>query len=61
MALMVAWLSMLRLTTLECQWEFKVAEYWSAQLAAYNSASNTDIYHGWGRRRDLMIEPDGWR
>ena len=60
---MVAWLSMLRLTTLpvECQWEFKVAAYRSAQLAAYNSASSTDIYYGWGRRWDFMIEPDGWR
>ena len=59
---MVAWLSMLRLTTLpvECQWECKVAAYWSAQLAAYNSASSTDIYHGRGRRWNLMIEPDGW-
>ena len=27
----------------------------------YNSASNTDIYHGRGRRWDLMIEPDEWR
>ena len=55
---MVAWLSMHRLITL---WESKVAAYWSAQLAAYNSASNTDIYHGRGRRWDLMIEPDEWR
>ena len=59
MALMAAWLSMLRLTALE--WEFKVAAYWTAQLAAYSSTSNTDIYHGRCRRWDLMIEPDGWK
>ena len=59
MAVMVAWLSMLRWTTME--WEFRVAAYWSAQLAAYNSASNTDMYHGRGRRWDLMMEPDEWR
>ena len=59
MALMAAWMSMLRLTALE--WEFKVAAYWTAQLAAHSSASNTDIYHERRRRWDLMIKPDGWR
>ena len=54
---MAAWFSMLRLTALE--WEFKVGVFWTAQLAAYSSASNTDIYHGSRRRWDLMIEPDG--
>ena len=40
------------------EWGFRVAAYWSAQLAAYNSVSNMDMYHGSGKRWDLMIEPD---
>ena len=32
--------------------------YWSAQLAAYSSASNTDMCHGRERRWDPVMELD---
>ena len=51
---MVAWLSMLKLTTLE-----RDAAYWSVQLAAFNSASNTDMCHGRESRWELVIELGG--
>ena len=56
----VAWLSTARLTAFGGG-ERDVA-YWSAQLAAYSSASNTDIYHGRERRWDAAMELDwyGW-
>ena len=37
------------------------AAYWSAQLAAYNSASNADMCHGRDRRGEPMMESGGWR
>ena len=58
MALAVAWLSMLRVMTLGGESD---TAYWSAQLAAYNSASNTDMCHGRDRRGEPMMELGGWR
>ena len=51
---MVAWLSTLRLTTLGGG--ERDAAYWSAQLAAYSSASNTDMCHGSERRWEPVME-----
>ena len=63
MMLIVAWLSMLRLTRPVLCWSggMQLAAYCSAQLAAYSSASDMDIYSGRGKRWDLMMRPDGWR
>ena len=52
-----AWLLTARLTTL-CGGE-RDAAYWSTQLAAYNSASNTDICHGRESRWDPVMELGG--
>ena len=53
-----AWLSMLRLIALGGE---RDAAYWSAQLAAYGSASNTDMCHGRGRGWEPIMELGGWR
>lgn len=57
-ALIAAWLSVLGLTTLGGGQ--RDATYWSAQLAAYSPALNTEICHG---RRGPMMESDSdrWR
>ena len=54
MEYMVAWLSTLRLMTFGGG--ERDAAYWSAQLAAYNSASNTDMYRGRESRWDPVLE-----
>ena len=51
-----AWLSTARLTALG-RGE-RDAAYWSVQLAAYNSASNTAMCHGRERRWDPVMEVD---
>ena len=57
MEYIVAWLSTLKLTTLEGG--ERDAAYCSAQLAAYSYASNTDMCHGRESRWDPVIELGG--